>query len=111
MVTIMRRVKEIAKCIRKKINKYINGTQGVISLFMAIVMLPFSSTALLIVESARYQSAIEIVDEMLDCIGFSSIAEYDSYLEERFNVLAMSQELTPQQRYEGYLLEIGRAHV
>lgn len=104
MVTIMRRVKEIAKCIRKKINKYINGTQGVISLFMAIVMLPFSSTALLIVESARYQSAIEIVDEMLDCIGFSSIAEYDSYLEERFNVLAMSQELTPQQRYEGYLL-------
>lgn len=100
----MKTIRVLKKRLRKTFCKYINGTKGVVSIFLAIVMLPFWSTALLLVESARYQNAIELVDEMLDCIGLSTTAEYDSYLEDRFGLLAMSQELTPQQRYEGYLL-------
>lgn len=99
----MKTFKKKTKRIRQFFNKYINGTKGVISLFLALVMLPFTSTALIIVESARYQNAIELVDEMLDCIGLSSIADFDSYLEDRFGLLAMSQETTPTANYNKYL--------
>ena len=100
----MKTFKKKTKRIRQFFNKYINGTKGVISLFLALVMLPFTSTALIIVESARYQNAIELVDEMLDCIGLSSIADFDSYLEDRFGLLAMSQETTPTANYNKYLV-------
>ncbi len=91
------------KRIKQFFNKYVNGTKGVISLFLALVMLPFLSTALIIVESARYQNAIELVDEMLDCIGLSSIAEFDTYLEDRFGLLAMSQETSPSANFNKYV--------
>lgn len=96
-------MKKRMKKIKLWFNKYINGTKGVISLFLALVMLPFTSTALIIVESARYQNAIELVDEMLDCIGLSSIAEFDGYLEERFGLLAMSQETSPSTNFNKYM--------
>lgn len=96
-------MKKKMKRFRLFFNKYINGTKGVISLFLVLVMLPFSSTALLLVESARYQNAIELVDEMLDCIGLSTIADFDGYLEERFGLLAMSQENAPMPIYNKYL--------
>lgn len=96
-------MKKRMKKIKLWFNKYINGTKGVISLFLALVMLPFSSTALIIVESARYQNAIELVDEMLDCIGLSSIADFDTYLEDRFGLLAMSQETSPSANFNKYM--------
>ena len=98
----MKRIKKKAKQIKQIFNKYINDTKGVISLFLALVMLPFTSTALIIVESARYQNAMELVDEMLDCIGLSSIADFDSYLESRDGLLAMSQETAPMTNYNKY---------
>ncbi len=96
-------MKKKMKRIKQFFNKYVNGTKGVISLFLALVMLPFLSTALIIVESARYQNAIELVDEMLDCIGLSSIAEFDTYLEDRFGLLAMSQETSPSANFNKYV--------
>ena len=99
----MKKIKMKTRKLRMFLNRYINGTKGVISLFLALVMLPFTSTALVIVESARYQNAIELVDEMLDCIGLSSIADFDSYLENRYGLLAMSQETDPLNNYNKYL--------
>lgn len=97
-------MKKRMKRIKHFFNKYINGTKGVISLFLALVMLPFASSALIIVESARYQNATELVDEMLDCIGLSSIAEFDTYLEDRFGLLAMSQETSPSANFNKYMI-------
>ncbi len=99
----MKKIRKTTKRIGKFFNKYINGTKGAISLFLVLVMLPFTSTALVIVESARYQNAIQLVDEMLDCIGLSSIADFDSYLENRFGLLAMAQETTPSANYNKYM--------
>lgn len=96
-------MKKRLKRIKHFFNRYINGTKGAISLLLAIVMLPFSSTALLLVESARYQNAIELVNEMMDCIGLSTLGEYDSFLEERFGLLAMSQETTPSASFSKYV--------
>ena len=93
------------KSVKKKFNTYINGTRGIISLFLALVMMPFLSLAVILVESARYQNAKQMVDELLDCVGLSTLAGYDAYLEERFGLLAISQETTPQETYERYLKE------
>lgn len=74
------------------IHRYINGVRGAVSIFLVICMVPLLSIALLLVESARYQSASELLQEILDSAGLSTLAGYDSYLEERFGLLALSQD-------------------
>lgn len=91
------------KKVRCFLNKYVNGTKGVVSIFLAIVMMPFISIAVLLEESARYQSSIELVDELLDCVGVSSLSNYDEYLEKRFGLLALSQGSDISKNYDTYL--------
>lgn len=81
----------------------INGTKGVISIMLALLMMPMLSIALILVESARYQSAIETLEELLDSAGLSTLADYDSYLEDRFGVLALSQADDASETFSGYL--------
>ena len=52
----MNRIRKALKPIRKFVHKYVNGTKGMISIFLALVMSPLLSVSLLLVESARYQS-------------------------------------------------------
>lgn len=96
-------MKKKIRQIKRFFNKYINGTKGVISLYLALTMMPFSTLALVLVESARYQHTIQLVDEMLDCIGLSTLADYDSYLEQRFNLLSVSQAKTPTDNFNAYM--------
>jgi len=84
-------------------HQYINGTKGVISLFLVFIMLPFLSIALLLVESARYQHAYELVNEIMDSAGLSAEADFDSYLDERFGLIATTQERNPADNYKKYL--------
>uniref|UniRef100_UPI004056719E DUF5702 domain-containing protein n=1 Tax=Agathobacter sp. TaxID=2021311 RepID=UPI004056719E len=72
--------------------RYINGTRGAVSLLMALIMSPLLSISLLVVESARYQNAVELTEEIIDSAVFSSLADYDSYIEQRFGLLSISQE-------------------
>lgn len=83
--------------------RYVNGTKGVISLFLVFIMLPFLSIALLLVESARYQHAYELVNEIMDSAGLSTEADFDSYLDERFGLIATTQERNPTDNYIKYL--------
>lgn len=71
--------------------KYINGTKGVISIFLAILMMPILSLSLLLVESVRYQNAVESIQEVLSSAGLSTLGNYDSYLDDRFGLMGMSQ--------------------
>ena len=73
------------------LNKYINGTNGVISLFLAILMVPFASIAGVLVNSARINSAVAIFDEALCNASNSTLGTYDKFLRERFGLLAMNQ--------------------
>lgn len=103
----MKRKINIKKNIRKRtrncFNQYINGTKGAVSLLLALVMSPLLSIALLLVESARYQDAIQLMDEIIDISAFSALAEYDSYLDERFGLLAVSQDTNIHEIFEDYL--------
>lgn len=79
--------------------KYINGSKGVISIFLCIIMIPIWSIASALIEYSRYQSAIETFQEVVDCSSLSTLANYDSYLEERFGLFAVSQDCDIQNTY------------
>ncbi len=98
-----------SKCTLKKgkkfIKKFVNGKRGAVSLLMALVVSPLLSISLLLVESSRYQNAEELMREVIDSSAFSTLAEYDPYLDERFGLLSVSQGTDIQQEFSGYLQE------
>ncbi len=80
----------------RKVNKFIkrhliNGTKGVISLFLAILMVPFATIAGALVNAARINSAVAIFDEALCNASNSTLGTYEEFLRERFGLLAMAQ--------------------
>lgn len=80
-------------------------SRGAISLLLALVVSPMLSIALSLVESARYQDAVSTMKEVIDVSGFSTIADYDEYLDERFNLMSVSQETPFKTAFDGYLDE------
>lgn len=75
-------------------NKYINGTKGVISLFLALIILPFTLVAGSLINAARVNSAVAIFDEALCNASNSTLGTYDQFLRKRFGLLAMKQEVS-----------------
>lgn len=72
--------------------KILKGSQGVISLFLAILMVPFVSIAGMLVNAGRVNSAVAIFDEALCNASNSTLGTYDEFLRSRFALLAMSQD-------------------
>lgn len=77
---------------KKKPLACINGVKGAISLFLAVLMTPFMSIALVLVESGRYNSAVSLLDEALGISAVSLLADYDPYLQNRWGLLGIQQE-------------------
>lgn len=84
-------LKQRVRSLRRYMCRYINGTRGVISLFLAILMVPFVSIAGALINAARVNSAIAVFDEALCNASNSTLGTYDKFLKERFGLLAMSQ--------------------
>lgn len=81
-------------------DRYINGTKGVISLFLALLLIPFTMIAGSLVNAARVNSAVAIFDEALCNASNSTLGTYDDFLRKRFGLLAISQDTTG--KGEGY---------
>lgn len=77
------------KSVVKKIKK---SCQGVMSIFLCILVTPFVSIACGLVEVYRYQSAVQTYRDVVDTTQFSSLANADEYLRDRFGLFAMSQQ-------------------
>ena len=77
---------------RKKVHKYINGSKGVVSLFLCLIMTPVLSVASALVEFSRYQNTESVFQEVMDCASLSTMANYDAYLQKRFGLFAVSQD-------------------
>ena len=90
-------MKKCAKFFRR----YINGTKGVISLFLAILMIPFVSIAAALLNLARINSAVAIFDEALCNASNSTLGTYDAFLKKRFGLLAIAQSSDDPNK-EGY---------
>lgn len=80
------------KRIRRFFRRYINGTKGVISLFLAILMVPFVTIAGSLINAGRINSAVAIFDEALCNASNSTLGTYDAFLRSRFALMAMSQD-------------------
>ncbi|MBQ8802268.1 MAG: hypothetical protein IJZ53_01345 [Tyzzerella sp.] len=90
---------------KKRKHKYINGTKGVISIFLCLIMTPVLSLASVLIEFSRYQNTEAIFQEVMDCASLSTMANYDSYLEERFGLFAVSQDCNINETYKNSLLQ------
>lgn len=81
------------------------ASQGVISVFLCLLLTPFLTISLGLIEYARYQEFVEVADELMDLLGVSEIADYDPYLHQRFGLLAVSQEKNLGSGAEELLIE------
>ena len=92
------------KKILKRINPltYINGVKGAISLFMAVLLIPFLSIAMILVDVGKYNSTVSIVDESMGISSNSLLSNYDSYLKERWGLLGLSQDVDMEDEYSEY---------
>lgn len=88
------------KRLKKKLFK---ATQGAISLMLCILITPFLSMAGALIELSRYQSATELMQEVIDSSMLSVLADYDEYLEDRFGLFAVSQDNDMSESFNSYL--------
>lgn len=65
---------------------------GSISILLCLLLTPFLSIALGLVEYSRYQEVLEITDEIYEITGISVLSDYDNYIHNRFGLLATTQE-------------------
>ncbi len=72
--------------------KLVKGLRGSISILLCLLLTPFMSIALGLVEYSRYQEVLEITDEIYELTGVSLLSDYDKYIHNRFGLLATSQD-------------------
>lgn len=82
-------------------HKYLNGTKGVISLFLACLLVPFTTLACALLTAARINSAVAIFDEALCNASNSTLGTYDSFLRKRFGLLSMEQSTSGKSNADG----------
>ena len=93
------------KAVKRFFIRFHKQIKGIISLFLALTLLPFSSFAILITESARYQNIAELLEEIIDGSAFSTLADYDAYLDKRFDLVATGQTVDVSNNFSKYMTE------
>jgi tetratricopeptide (TPR) repeat protein len=84
----------------KKAQKF---SQGAITLFLAVLLMPFITIALILVQVANYNAALSALDEAMGLSSNATLAHYDNYLQERFGLYAVSQGVDLEEKYLTYL--------
>ncbi len=84
---------------KEKIKKCCNAS---ISILLCIIITPVISIAGMLVEFSRYQSTIDLLNELMDASTLSVLADYDTYLKDRFGLYAVSQESDIPDAYVSY---------
>lgn len=65
---------------------------GAISVFLCLLITPFLTVTLALIEYARYQEVMEIANELMELTELFALADYDPYIHTRFGMLALSQD-------------------
>lgn len=71
---------------------FFEKTKGVISVFLIIIMLPLLTSAVILVDGTRYQSAKTMVQEAGDLAAYSTIANYNMDLKDEFGLFAIDDD-------------------
>lgn len=88
-----------------KNKKILNGTDGVISIFLALLLVSFTVLSDSLVEVSRFHAVSGALDELMDSSASSTLAHYDSYLLDRFGLMATGQDKDVETVYKSYLDE------
>ena len=80
----------------------IKRTEGIISLLLILVLVPFYSVAAILEEAGRYQSAYRGLDSAISASEMSVLAQYDPYLLNRFGLLAVNQDIDIDSTFWSY---------
>lgn len=84
---------------------YINGVKGAVSLFLILTFTPLLAFALLMVESSRYQNAFSLMQELIDSAAFSTLGDFDNYLDARFGLLSIDQKTPVPDAFHRYITD------
>jgi len=84
--------------------KFFYKTKGVISVFLIMIMLPLFTSAVLLVDGARYHSAKTLIQEAGDLAAYSVIANYNLDLKDEYGLFAIDDENTTA-TFEKYFKE------
>ncbi|MGN0141223.1 MAG: hypothetical protein ACI4AD_03285, partial [Roseburia sp.] len=81
-------------------NKLKKECKGVVSIFLCLILSPLLMLASALVEYARYQENAQMVQEVINCASYSTLADYDEYLQKRFGLFALEQDGTIENSYK-----------
>lgn len=71
---------------------FFRKTKGVISVFLIMIMLPLLTSAVVLVDGARYHSAKMMAQEAGDLAAYSTIANYNTNLKDEFGLFAIADK-------------------
>ena len=91
---------ELKKHVKERL---IKRTEGIISLLLIVLLVPFYSVAAILEEVGRYQSALRGLDSAISSSEMSVLAQYDQFLMDRFALLAIDQNKNIDQQFLSYL--------
>ena len=83
--------------------RLIKRTEGIVSIFLIVLLAPFYSVAAILEEVGRYQSAVRGFDSAISASETSVLAGYDQFLMDRFALLAVDQNTNINQQFLSYL--------
>ena len=81
----------------------IRRTEGIISVLLVVLLVPFYSVAAILAEVGRFQGAYRGLDSAISASEVSVLAQYDSYIKQRFGLLAISQDIDIGSQFRSYL--------
>ncbi len=87
-------LKKRNKSKKARKEQFLKGTRGAISIMLCVLLTPFLTITLGLVEYGRYQQVISITKELYEVVGMSTLSDYDPYIHDRFGLLAVNQENT-----------------
>ena len=83
--------------------RWINGEKGLVSLLLVVCLLPFYSFAAALEEGGRKMAASKAIYEAGSSSAYSTLSNYDAYLNDRFGLLAVSQGKNSSDSAEGMI--------
>lgn len=81
-------------------HRIIKGIRGSIAILMVILLTPFLTVAVSLVEMGRYSSTVSMMDEAIGVADVSTLANYDAFMQDRFGVLVIDQRIPIEQLQE-----------
>ena len=82
--------------------KFFKCAKGAVSLFLIVLLLPFTQIATVLVSAQRYNSSVALLDEVIDSSSLSTLSNYDSYVRERFGLFTIAQKTDIKSKFNSY---------